>query len=288
MSISSHTFASKSNIEIVIKEKMKNQFAVITGASQGLGRAFAIELARRQYNVVLVSLPGQNLSQLSEWIKKEYNVASTYYETDFSVDSNIRSLASWLNTNFKISILINNAGIGGTKSFEDAHIDYIDAIIQVNIKATALLTHQLLTNLKRQPQSYILNVSSIAAFSPVGYKTVYPASKAFVHSFSRGLYAELKDTNVFVSVINPGAMATNEEITLRIEKQGILGKLTLLEPAKVARYSISRLFKRDTVIMLNPFAWLLATILPIWIKLPMMTNIVKRELIYENSVCNRY
>ena len=265
---------------------MKDQFAVITGASQGLGRAFAIELAKREFNVVLVSLPGQNLGDLSDWISKEYKVQCFYKETDFSIDSNIRSLAGWLNENFNISILINNAGLGGTKSFEDAHIDYIDAIIQVNVKATALLTHQLISNLKRQPRSYILNVSSIAAFSPVGYKTVYPATKAFVHSFTRGLYEELKDTNVFVSVINPGAMATNKEVTSRIEKQGLLGRLTLLDPSKVARFAINRLFKRDTVIMVNPITWLVSSLLPIWIKLPVMTNIVKREVMYENSICN--
>lgn len=270
-----------------MKETIRKQFAVVTGASQGLGKAFALELAKRQYNVVLVSLPGQNLRQLSVRINQQYNVQSFYYETDFSADVNIRSLAAWLNDHFDISILINNAGIGGTRSFEEAHIDYIDNIIQVNVKATALLTHQLLPNLKRQPQSYILNVSSIAAFSPVGYKTVYPASKAFIHSFSRGLYAELKNTNVFVSVINPGAMATSQEITSRIEKQGILGKLTLLEPAKVAQFSIGRLLKRDTVIMLNPVTWLISVLLPVWIKLPMMTKIVKREISYEKSICDR-
>jgi uncharacterized protein len=270
-----------------MKETIRKQFAVVTGASQGLGKAFALELAQRQYNVVLVSLPGQDLRQLSIRIKQVYNVQSYFYETDFSADANIRSLTDWLNERFDISILINNAGIGGTRSFEEAHIDYIDSIIQVNVKATVLLTHQLLPNLKKQPQSYILNVSSIAAFSPVGYKTVYPASKSFIHSFSRGLYAELKNTNVFVSVINPGAMATSEEIISRIERQGVLGKLTLLEPAKVARYSIGRLFKRDTVIMLNPFIWLLSVLLPIWIKLPVMTKIVKRELA-EKRVCNGY
>jgi uncharacterized protein len=269
-----------------MKETIRKQFAVVTGASMGLGRAFALELAQRRYNVVLVSLPGQDLRQLSDRINQEYNVQSFYYETDFSADVNIRNLAASLNERFDISILINNAGIGGTRSFEEAHFDYIDNIIQVNVKATALLTHQLLPNLKRQLQSYILNVSSIAAFSPVGYKTVYPASKAFVHSFSRGLYAELKNTNVFVSVINPGAMATSQEITSRIEKQGIIGRLTLLEPAKVARYSISRLLKRDTVIMLNPVTWLFSVLLPVWIKLPMMTKIVKREISYEKRVCN--
>ena len=267
-------------------ENMSNKFAVIAGASQGIGRAFALELAKRQFNVVLVSLPGQNLGHLSEMIIKEFGVHSFFYETDFSDDDNIRRLATWINENFNISILINNAGIVGSKAFEEAHIDYINTIIQVNIKATALLTHQLLTNLKCQPRAYILNVSSIAAFSPVGCKTVYPASKTFIHFFSRGLYAELKDTNVFISVINPGVMATSEEIKFRIKMQGIIGKLSLLDPAKVAHYAIKRLLMRDTVIMVNPFIWLLSALLPIWIKLPMMTKIVKREIEYEKSLCN--
>ena len=269
-----------------MKEKFENHFAVITGASQGLGKALAIELARRKFNLVLVSLPGQSLQQLSEQIVRSYNVVSYYYETNFSSNENILALGNWLNEHFNVSILINNAGIGGTKRFEDANIDYLDTIIQVNVKATSLLTSQLLPNLKKQPQSFILNVSSIAAFSPVGYKTVYPASKAFIHSFSRGLNAELKDSNVFVSVMNPGAMATNEEITSRIERQGLLGKLTLLNPEKVAHHSIDRLFKKDTVIMLNPIIWLVSAMLPIWIKLPLMTKIVKREIDYEKSLCN--
>lgn len=86
--------------------------------------------------------------------------------------------------------------------------------------ATSLLTHQLLPNLQKSSKAYVLNVSSLAAFSPIGYKTVYPASKAFIHSFSRGLYQELKDTNVFVSVVNPGPMKTNAEVSRRIEEQG--------------------------------------------------------------------
>lgn len=270
-----------------MKTKTEKQFAVVTGASQGLGRAFAAELAGRNYNVVLVSLPGQNLRQLAESLAREYQVETGFYETDFSDDKNIYDLAEWLNGNFNISVLINNAGMGGTMPFEDADADYLNTIIQVNVKATALLTHQLLGNLKRQPESYVLNVSSIAAFSPVGYKTVYPASKAFVHSFSRSLYAELKDTNVFVSVVNPGAMATNDEIARRIKKQGFIGRFTLLNPEKVARYCIGRLFKHDTVIMVNPATWLLSVLLPVWIKLPLMTSIVKREISHENCVCNR-
>ena len=81
-------------------------------------------------------------------------------------------------------MLINNAGIGGSKKFSDASGSYIEKIIQLNVLATSLLTHQLLPNLQKSSKAYVLNVSSLAAFSPIGYKTVYPASKAFIHSFS--------------------------------------------------------------------------------------------------------
>lgn len=260
-----------------MKEYTDNTFALITGASQGLGKAFALELAKRKHNLILISLPKQNLNKLANLIETYYNVKVAYYETDFSSDANLKSLTSYLKEKYAINILINNAGTGGTKKIEDVSLNYINNIIQVNIKAITILTHQLLPNLKEQKKSYILNVSSIAAFSPLGYKTVYPASKAFVHSFSLGLSEELKNTNVSVSVINPGAMKTNPEITARIKKQGFLGKLTLLDPKKVAKYSIKKMFKRKAFIVINPMSWFISILLPNWIKIPMMTSIIKRE-----------
>ncbi|MCJ7932222.1 MAG: SDR family NAD(P)-dependent oxidoreductase [Chryseobacterium sp.] len=256
----------------------KESYAVVTGASQGLGKAFAVNLAKKNINVILVSLPGQDLKQLAEELAENYHVKTHYYEVDLSIHDNVMRLTEWLNQSFKIHILINNAGLGGTKKFTEATSDYINTILQVNVTATSLITHQLLPNLLRQPKAYILNVSSMAAFSPVGFKTVYPASKTFIHSFSRGLYEELKDTNVFVSVVNPGAMKTNKDVCRRIEKQGFLGKLTLLNPDKVASYCIHQLFKKDSVIMVNPISWLIMKILPVWIKLPLMTQAIKKEI----------
>ena len=256
-------------------------YAVVTGASQGLGKEFALALAEKKINVILVSLPGQHLPALAQEIAQNFHVHAPYFETDFSTDQNIKELAIWLNSNFKIYILINNAGTGGTREFDKVSVNYINTIIQVNVKATSLLTHQLLPNLKTQEKAYILNVSSIAAFSPVGYKTVYPASKTYIHSFSLGLSEELKETNVSVSVINPGAMKTSEEITARIEKQRFLGRLTLLDPGKVARYSLKKMFKCNTVILLNPMVWMASVLLPNRVKVRMMTRIVKKELNYE-------
>lgn len=177
-----------------------------------------------------------------------------------------------------MSVLINNAGVGGTRRFDLADVNYINTIIQLNVMATTVMTRQLFSNLKMQEKAYVLNVSSMAAFSPMAFKTVYPASKAFVHSFTRGLYEEYKKTNVFISVVNPGPMRTNPEITARIDKQGFLGRLGLLSPEKVAEISVRQLFKRDTLIMLNGFNWLVLKALPIWIRLPFLSRAVRREL----------
>lgn len=257
---------------------MENTFAVITGASQGLGKSFAQELAKKNRDLILISLPNENLAALCKELERQFKVKVHGYETDLCDKTNVLKAAQWINDNFKIDLLINNAGIGGTQKFEEVSSTYIEKIIQLNVLATSLLTHQLLINLKCRKQSYILNVSSLAAFSPIGYKTVYPASKAFIHSFSRGLYQELKETNVFVSVVNPGPMRTNEDIKRRIEEQGFFANLTAIHPDRVASYCIRKLEKRDSVIMVNYVSCLFLWLLPIWIKLPMLTNRIKKEL----------
>jgi len=256
----------------------KESYAVVTGASQGLGKAFAENLAEKKINLILISLADQNLKELSLQISETYGVKVHYYEVDLSIHENVLKLTDFLNASFDIHILINNAGLGGTGKFVDASSNYINNILQVNVMATSVITHQLLPNLLRQPKAYILNVSSMAAFSPIGFKTVYPASKSFIHSFSIGLREELKYTNVSVSVVNPGAMKTNLNVSKRIEKQGFLGRLTLLDPNKVANACVDKLFKKDSVILVNPVSWMIMKILPIWIKLPLITNAVKREM----------
>ncbi len=129
---------------------MKESYAVVTGASQGLGKSFAEELAKRNHHLILVSLPGQGLPELSLELENRYGVQVHYYETDLSIKENVLALTAWINREFSINMLINNAGIGGTKRFEDASCSYIEKIIQLNVLATSLLTHQLLPNLQKK------------------------------------------------------------------------------------------------------------------------------------------
>jgi len=201
-----------------------NEFALITGASQGLGREIAEELATQGFNILLTALPGEGLAHFAEFLEDSYSVRVEYLEADLSKEDLLRNVAEWANE-FPIRVLINNAGIGGTMPFEKAKPEYIDLIIQLNVRAPALLTRLLLPQLQKMESAYILNVSSMAAFSPMAYKTVYPASKAFLWSFSRGLYEELKSSSVFVGVVHPGPIKTNPEVCRRIEQQGFFGRL---------------------------------------------------------------
>ncbi len=216
---------------------MSKTYALITGASQGLGKAFALELAKRQISTILISLPGEGLHFVASQVEALGQEAHCY-ETDLTQKEHIVALAAWVNERFPISILINNAGCGGTQSFQEVTVDYLDRIIQLNVKATSLLTHQLLPNLMKRDKAYVLNVGSIAAYSPLGYKTVYPASKAFVHSFTRGLYQEFANSNVFFSVVNPGPMMTNADSSARLQQQGFFATMGLLTPEQVAAISI--------------------------------------------------
>ncbi|MBX7241671.1 MAG: SDR family NAD(P)-dependent oxidoreductase [Bacteroidia bacterium] len=268
------------NLNVQNIEKTDSLFAVITGASMGLGKCFALELSKRKINTILVSLPGEDIHRVAEECRK-YGVESLYIETDLTQKENILSFTDWLNENFNVNILINNVGTGGTAVFHKTSLKYIENILHLNIITPSMITHQLLPNLMRQDSSYILNVSSIASFSPMGFKTVYPASKKFIQYFARGLHQELKNTSVFVSVVHPGPMITNEETRVRIGQYGIFGRLGLLTPEGVAAKSITELFKRNPYIVPGLFTklqWIVMMLIPVKFKLPILARLLNKEI----------
>jgi uncharacterized protein len=260
-------------------------YALVTGASRGLGKAFTVELARRNKNLLLVALPDDGLPELCQEMNRNFRIKCHYLETDLTSHGSIDELVRWVTGNYRVNILINNAGMGGSREFELAEKDYLDNMISLNIRALTLITHQLLPELKSHRQSWILNVASMASFTPMGYKTVYPASKVFVLYFSQGLNQELKGTGVFVSVVNPGPMKTNKHVTSRINKLGTLGKIGLLTPGYVASRSIDLMFRGRSIIILgwlNHLSWLAMKTVPGWIRLPYITNRMKKGITISN------
>lgn len=257
--------------------KSTQKYAVVTGASRGLGRAFAEELARRGIPTVLVS-SNRSISELCEQLRQIYRVDCEYVVADLTRKEEVLSAADTINANYEVFLLVNNAGLGGSQAFEKTDTEYIDRIIQLNVTATSLLTRALIPNLLRQGKSFVLNVSSMAAHTSIGYKMVYPASKAFINAFSFGLRAEFKRRGLSVSVVCPGAMATSEGIRKRIERQGFFGRLTLVAPEKVAHKSITQTFQGRREIVVNPVSYVFSKLVPGCIRTSILTRIVRREV----------
>lgn len=258
-------------------QQNSERYALVTGASRGLGKAIAIELARRGYPTILVSR-SDKVHETCEEIASRYHTPSVGFSADLTDPAAIANLADQVNATYQVFMLVNNAGTGGSRRFVEASTQYLENILDLNTKATALLTHALLPNLLRQPHAYVLNIGSMAAHTPTGFKTVYPASKAFIQHFSLGLREELKDTSVSVSVCSPGAMATNEEVTARIERQGFFGRFTLKSVESIAQKCVRQTLRGKRHIVINPVSYALSKMVPNAIKTPILTRIVKREL----------
>jgi uncharacterized protein len=255
-------------------------FTVITGATRGLGKAYSYECAKRGRNLILIALPDEQIFDLADDLMVHFHVEVITFEGDLTNTDFIRQTITKIKE-YQVDMLINNAGVGGTMKFIEATDKYIDTIILLNMRALVLLTRGLIPVLQKNRQAYILNVASMASFGPMPYKTVYPASKAFVYSFSRGLYAEMKGTNVFVSVVHPGGMATNEDVTKRINAHGKIIRSTILSPERIASISISRLLRKDSLIIpgfMNKISWIFLNYVPVWIKLIVFRLSMRKEL----------
>ncbi len=259
---------------------MKNSFALITGASQGLGLALAEELAKRKFNLLLVSLPNENLSITANRVEKEFGIIVKFFETDMTIKSNVLAIADWAK-NYKVSILINNAGRGGSKRITEVSLEYIEKIIQLNVISTSLLIKLLSPSIIESKEGYIMNISSMAAFSPMGYKTVYPATKKFIDYFSMGLREEFKDKNISVTVVYPGPMKTNNEVISRIESQSKFVNLSVIELNEIAKMSISKMFRGEKRVIpgrLNRISKFVLSILPLDIKVKLLSNAMRKEI----------
>ncbi len=264
---------------------IKNEYALITGASMGLGRSFALELANRGYNLILVSLPNEALSEVAQECRN-MGVDCKSYELDLTNRESRMKFVESVNSSYEISILVNNVGIGGSREFTSTKLEYIETMLSLNIVVMATLVHQLLPNLLRQKRGYILNISSMISFVPVGYKTTYPSSKAFIRHFSKGLREELRDTNVNITTVILGPMPTQQDIIRRIEAQGFMGRIITLPTEEVARRSLDALFSGRGERIIGVFNQLLAlflAILPMRLKTFYMTRKVKNNEIDESS-----
>ena len=185
-------------------------FALITGASAGLGREFARQLAPRARGLVLIARRGERLNALrDEVLSRDPSLLVHVRVVDLSVQTQLDELAGWIEQEkIEIDLLINNAGLGDYGSFATSAPERDDQILQVNIVALTSLTRRLLPKMMARKRGAILNVSSSAGFLPMPGLAVYAATKAYVNSFTEALRAELCGSGVSVTALCPGPVRT--------------------------------------------------------------------------------
>ncbi|MGJ5634430.1 SDR family NAD(P)-dependent oxidoreductase [Nostoc sp. CALU 1950] len=184
--------------------------ALITGASSGIGKAFAQELAARKTNLVLVARSEEKLNQLAKELREQHKIQVDVIVKDLTEPNAAASVFDATKVKgLTIDLLINNAGFGYYGDFAEGDGGKQVKIVQLNILALVDLTHKFLPLMRQRRSGSIINVSSITAFQPIPYLSVYAASKAFILSFSEALWAENSQYGVRILVTCPGPIETN-------------------------------------------------------------------------------
>lgn len=169
----------------------KGKVALVTGASGGIGKQYAKELASRGSDVILVARSKEKLEALAAELSSTYRIRTYSLPTDLSKANSVASLAQQIvDLNLNVDILINNAGFGTHGRFETISNDEEQEMINLNISTIVGMTHQFLPYMQQQRSGIIVNVASLSSFQPIPYMATYAATKAFVLSFSESLFAE--------------------------------------------------------------------------------------------------
>jgi short-subunit dehydrogenase len=202
--------------------RLDGRRALITGASAGIGREFARQLATRASLLVLVARRAERLTELrDELVKQHPHLLVEICRSDLSQHAAIDELIHRATANdFAIDLLINNAGIGDIGSFATADPQRVKEMLQVNIVALTQLTRALLPGMIERRRGAILNVSSSAGFLPIPNFAVYAATKAYVTSFSEALRSEVRRFGIHVSALCPGPVHTEFTQTARRKPLG--------------------------------------------------------------------
>ena len=215
--------------------------ALVTGASSGIGRDMARELSRRGYDLIITARRRDRLEELAEKLPTRVRVI----EMDLSRADNCRRLHE-LTAEEPVDVLINNAGFGVFGAFEESDLERELEMLDINIRATHMLTKLYLRDFLRRGEGMILNVSSSAAFLPGPLLSSYYASKAYVLRLTEAIHEELrrKGSAVYIGALCPGPVKTEFD-----RVAGVHFSVKGMDSGRVARYALDQMFRRRMVII---------------------------------------
>ncbi len=218
------------------------KYAVITGASSGIGVEFAKEFAKRGYALILTARRKERLEKLAERLPVACKLIAADLEKEEECYRFFREIEK-----LPIEVFINNAGFGCWGRFTDTGLERELSMIRVNVEAVHILTKLALKNMQRQGRGYILNVASSAGLIPAGpYMGTYYATKAYVTSLTRAIAAEQSQmhSRIYVGCLCPGPVDTefNDVADVTFSLKGI-------SASRCVKYAVRQMWRRKTVIV---------------------------------------
>lgn len=236
---------------------MIQSWALVTGASSGIGKEYARILAAKNYSIVLVSNQEKACQECASEIRKSFGVDTKVLFIDLSKQDAAQHVFDFcLAEQIKIDVLVNNAGMFFWKLFIEADITKIQTMLNLHINTTTLLCRLFAKSMQEQGHGFILNASSICAWMNYPTISIYGASKSYLKSFSTSLHYEMKPYGVSVCHVAPGAVDTslygmNEKTRHRLCFWHIM-----LKPHQVAKKGIQGLFKGKKVVVPGKINWI--------------------------------
>src|SRR6201997_1952760 len=225
--------------------KLDDCDALITGASAGIGREFACQLAGRARSMILVARRDERLIELADQLQREHPKLVVHIrKVDLADFGQVQGFLEWLDREkLEVDLLINNAGLGDSGPFAKSDPDRNKEMTLVNVATLTLVTRHLLPQMIAKHRGAILNVSSSAGFLPIPGSAVYAATKAYVTSFSEALRAELRGTGVSVCAVCPGPVVTEfQQVAKREGAQPETGsKIFFVSVKQVVREALAAL-----------------------------------------------
>jgi hypothetical protein len=245
------------------------EYALITGASKGIGKHITGELARKGWNVLLVARSADLLKQGAAELTSRYKVKVDWLALDLSEPDAPQKVYDWCKQKeYTVQALVNNAGYGLSGPFEKyPWVEHLN-MMQVNMNALVGLTRLFLPDLRSSSPSraYILNIASSAAYQAVPKLSLYAATKSFVLAFSRGLHQELAGSSVTVTCVSPGATDTDFPNRAQLGEKGMKAAAKFnMNPQVVASIAVKAMLAGKTEVItgfVNKLGAVMAWLLP--------------------------